>query len=62
MEAYEAKLIAQFNALGIKSEDIKLRVNVLPAKGWIKMGFVPKKGSHGVNGLFHESQITEIAA
>ena len=62
VQKYEAAVMRGLIRKGIKKADIKLRVNVLPFKGWTEKGRVVRKGEHGVRGLFHVSQTEPLEA
>jgi hypothetical protein len=68
LEAKDRALIAGLVRKGIKREDIKLMdranptadYNVRPFKGRLDLGRQVKKGEHGIRGLFHVSQTSEL--
>jgi len=65
----DRSLIAGFKRRGIKEADIVLMdrndpkkpFNVKPYKLWMQEGRMVQKGQHGIKGLFHISQTSEIA-
>jgi hypothetical protein len=61
-------LVAGFKRKGIPLDQIKLmdrsnpkaEFNVKPFKLWMQEGRMVKKGEHGIRGLFHLSQTSEL--
>jgi hypothetical protein len=64
----DRSLIAGLRRKGIPAADIQLMdrsdpakpYNVRPFKQWLELGRMVKKGEHGVRGLFHLSQTSEL--
>ncbi len=68
LEAKDRALISGFKRKGIPIDQIKLmdrsnpkaEYNIKPFKAWLAEGRMVKKGEHGIRGLFHVSQTSEL--
>jgi hypothetical protein len=66
LKAKDRALVAGFKRKGIADvvlmdrTDPKKPYNIKPFKAWMQEGRMVKKGEHGIRGLFHISQTSEI--
>src|SRR5436190_24288702 len=68
LAAKDRALVSGLKRKGIKEADIQLMdrndpkrpFNVKPYKLWMQEGRMVKKGEHGIRGLFHVSQTSEL--
>lgn len=58
--SFENSVVSGFAAKGIAIDQILFHKNVLTFNKWQQKGYVPRKGQHGVRGLFHISQCEKL--